>query len=361
MAGSTYKSASQVQWRGGPTTEAKQFIGAPRELTIDDELWLICIHDGVTPGGHTVGAKGDMPAHRWDAASVQFQNPDGTWGELIDLRSEAAGVQVALITAEGETQVARVVSEGDTQELRVVTKGTDTVALVDIEGVTQISLVNQAGTTQVAAVNGAGATQVAVVAAQSVTSTTAVTDEGSTQVAAVTAEGTTQVGNVVAEGDTQVGRVQAEVATIETEGDTQVGRVTSEGTAQVLAVSSQGGTEVDRVTVEGNTQVARVQEALGVDGLINEFDEKLLLKLDKTATAVSASKLETARIITLAGDATGSISFDGAADKTLTVTVKDNSHNHTIGNVDGLQQTLDTSATDIKKITRRAFYLRLEG
>ena len=59
------------------------------------------------------------------------------------------------------------------------------------------------------------------------------------------------------------------------------------------------------------------------------------------ATATSAGKWTTARTITLSGDASGSITFDGSADKTLTVTVNDDSHNHTIANVDGLQAALD--------------------
>ena len=68
--------------------------------------------------------------------------------------------------------------------------------------------------------------------------------------------------------------------------------------------------------------------------------------------ANSAVKLSAARTITLGGDASGSVSFDGSANVTLSVTVKDDSHNHTIANVDGLQSALDgklsTSGTAAK-------------
>ena len=67
-------------------------------------------------------------------------------------------------------------------------------------------------------------------------------------------------------------------------------------------------------------------------------------KLGATANAVSASKLATARSITLAGDVTGSVSFDGSANVTLTVAVVDDSHAHVIANVDGLQAALDAKA-----------------
>jgi hypothetical protein len=59
------------------------------------------------------------------------------------------------------------------------------------------------------------------------------------------------------------------------------------------------------------------------------------------ATAVAASKLATARTISLTGDATGSVSFDGSANASITVVVVDDSHNHVISNVDGLQAALD--------------------
>ena len=70
-------------------------------------------------------------------------------------------------------------------------------------------------------------------------------------------------------------------------------------------------------------------------------DTKLLKKLDSTANAVSASKLNTAYTIALSGDVTGSITFDGSADKIMTTEVADDSHNHIINNVDGLQTALD--------------------
>lgn len=67
-------------------------------------------------------------------------------------------------------------------------------------------------------------------------------------------------------------------------------------------------------------------------------------KLASSATAVAATKLATARTITLAGDLSGSVSFDGSANVTLTAAVADDSHAHVITNVDGLQAALDGKA-----------------
>ena len=55
----------------------------------------------------------------------------------------------------------------------------------------------------------------------------------------------------------------------------------------------------------------------------------------------SAPQWTTARTLSLSGDASGSVSWDGSANATLSVTVADDSHNHTIANVDGLQTALD--------------------
>lgn len=60
-----------------------------------------------------------------------------------------------------------------------------------------------------------------------------------------------------------------------------------------------------------------------------------------TGNADTATKLATARTITLTGDVTGSVGFDGAANVSITSTVVDDSHNHTISTVTGLQTALD--------------------
>jgi hypothetical protein len=49
--------------------------------------------------------------------------------------------------------------------------------------------------------------------------------------------------------------------------------------------------------------------------------------------------------LTLAGDASGSATFTNLGNATLTVTIADDSHNHTIANVDGLQAELDGKLT----------------
>jgi hypothetical protein len=64
-----------------------------------------------------------------------------------------------------------------------------------------------------------------------------------------------------------------------------------------------------------------------------------------TGNASTASAWQTARTLTFTGDATGSGSVDGSANVSIALTVGDDSHNHIIANVDGLQTTLDDKAS----------------
>lgn len=61
----------------------------------------------------------------------------------------------------------------------------------------------------------------------------------------------------------------------------------------------------------------------------------------------TATKLQTARTISLTSDVTGSASFDGSANASITATVVDDSHNHIISNVDFLSDSLSALRTAI--------------
>ena len=66
-----------------------------------------------------------------------------------------------------------------------------------------------------------------------------------------------------------------------------------------------------------------------------------------SGNAGTATKLATSRTISLTGDVTGSGSFDGSANLSITATVVDDSHNHIISNVDGLQTALDAKQATV--------------
>jgi hypothetical protein len=66
-----------------------------------------------------------------------------------------------------------------------------------------------------------------------------------------------------------------------------------------------------------------------------------------TGNSTTATTLSTARTIALSGDATGSASFNGSANATIAVTIADDSHNHTVANVDGLSGQLSAITASI--------------
>ena len=66
--------------------------------------------------------------------------------------------------------------------------------------------------------------------------------------------------------------------------------------------------------------------------------------LPANGTALQANKLATARTISISGGATGEGVFDGSGDLNLNVKVADDSHKHTVANVNGLQAALDGKA-----------------
>jgi len=87
---------------------------------------------------------------------------------------------------------------------------------------------------------------------------------------------------------------------------------------------------VGTLNVTGN---ADVDGDLTVTGTINS---------SITGNATTASTLATARTITLGGDVSGAANFDGSSNITITTVIADDSHNHTIANVDGLEAALDS-------------------
>jgi len=72
-------------------------------------------------------------------------------------------------------------------------------------------------------------------------------------------------------------------------------------------------------------------------------------------------------VITLGGDLTGNVTLTNLGNGTLTATIVDDSHNHIISNVDGLQtaldgkQPIDTDLTNIAALTGTSGFLKTDG
>lgn len=121
------------------------------------------------------------------------------------------------------------------------------------------------------------------------------------------------------------------------------GKAASSHTHNYAGSSSAGGsaTSANKLNTDAGDVNTPVYFSSGIPVACTSLD------LSTTGNAATATKLETARTISLTGDVTGSASFDGTGNVSIAATVADDSHNHTIANVDGLQTALDAkSASD---------------
>lgn len=103
------------------------------------------------------------------------------------------------------------------------------------------------------------------------------------------------------------------------------------------AASSHG----THVTYGTTAPKANGTAAVGTASSVSRSDHVHPLQTTVSGNAGTATKLATARTISLTGDVSGSTSFDGSGNVSIAATVADDSHNHTIANVDGLQSALD--------------------
>ena len=96
------------------------------------------------------------------------------------------------------------------------------------------------------------------------------------------------------------------------------------------------------VMFSGKAALSHAHDIADVTGLSLALSDKL----GATATAVAAQKWATGRFFTVSGGASGSVLIDGTSNVTLNLTITDDSHNHIIANVDGLQVALDGKANN---------------
>ena len=135
-----------------------------------------------------------------------------------------------------------------------------------------------------------------------------------------------------------------------------IGGVSFDGSANInLAGVNTAGNQ----DTSGNAATATALETARTIGGVS-FDGTANITLpgvnsagnqDTSGNAATATALATARNIALAGDVTGNANFDGTGNISITAAVQDDSHNHVISNVDGLQTALDGKTTTARTIS----------
>lgn len=144
--------------------------------------------------------------------------------------------------------------------------------------------------------------------------------------------------------NSQINTNKDAIATLNGTGEGSVSKAVSDAKSEVKASidTHTSNTTVhitadERTAWNGKTTMSAV-EAKG-------YQTEAQVKAIKVDNATAADKLKTAMEISLTGDVTGSADFDGSKAISIAVTVADDSHNHVISNVDGLQDALNAKAT----------------
>ena len=144
--------------------------------------------------------------------------------------------------------------------------------------------------------------------------------------------------------NSQINTNKTDIATLNGTGTGSVSKAVADAKSEVQASIN---THTDNTTIHitadertawnGKTTMSAVEE--------KGYQTAAQVKAIKVDNATAADKLKTARAISLTGDVTGSADFDGSKAISIAVTVADDSHNHVISNVDGLQDALNAKAT----------------
>lgn len=119
------------------------------------------------------------------------------------------------------------------------------------------------------------------------------------------------------------------------------------GTTITVAASGRGADGSTDQGHDSGASVEHVAAAETIQALIDHADATTgtphgSAYLTSSDNAATASALETARTISLAGDVTGSTSFDGSGNVSITATVADDSHDHATS-ITGSAATLTTA------------------
>ena len=144
--------------------------------------------------------------------------------------------------------------------------------------------------------------------------------------------------------NSQINTNKTAIATLNGDGAGSVSKAVADAKSEVQdSIKTHTDNTIIHITADertawnGKTTMSAV-EAKG-------YQTAAQVKAIKVDNATAADKLKTARAISLTGDVTGSADFDGSKAISITVTVADDSHNHVISNVDGLQDALNAKAT----------------
>lgn len=151
---------------------------------------------------------------------------------------------------------------------------------------------------------------------------------------------------------TALAELETAVGTLQTGASTSIAALNVAVDDILSGRSAVGDLENLRLTADGTTLTLSWGE---------NKTSSATVSVDIGGSVDSAEKLTNSRKITLTGDVTGYTSFDGSQDVELTATVANNSHEHTIANITGLQTELNNKASTSGVYTKTEVTTLLSG
>jgi len=362
--------ATQIQFRRGTTAGHSAFTGAAGELTIDTDKDTIIVHDGSTTGGanemvtlsntqtltnktltsatlNTPTISGDVTFSD-GAFDFDIASHDGTNGLAL------GGTVVTASAAELNTLDGITASTAELNLMDGVTATTTELNYLDITtlGTSQASAAVTTDSSNNCALGnnltvGGNATITGNLTVNGTTTTVATSNSTITDGLIELGNGTTgtpsnDTGIVIERGDSNNAFIgfdeSADKFTVGTGTFTgaSTGNLTiTTGTMVANIEGNVTGNVTGNLTgdVTGNANTATTLETARTIGGVS-FNGSANINLpgvntsgnqDTSGNAATASALETSRTISLTGDVTGSVSFDGSANASITTTVAANS------------------------------------
>ena len=273
-----------VQFRRGTTANNNAFTGSAGELSIDSTLNEIRVHDGSTAGGFAAARKTELSKMMTVANTQTLFASVAANNSTINTKMSVANTQTlhTSITANLNSYVANTNPRITNVLSSIGSTNTAIRSLVSTES-SRVGLVN----TNLTGTN-------------------------------------TAIRSLISSNDTDIADRM------------QVANVTARFVTSDASITT-------KMSV-ANTQTL-VGDRLGATASI-ALTGAVTGSASFSANAVSITTTATADpTITLGGDLTGNVTLTNLGNGTLTATVVDDSHNHVISNVDGLQTDLDTRAT----------------
>lgn len=172
-------------------------------------------------------------------------------------------------------------------------------------------------------------------AAQGVLADSAVQPNDSPTFGSITVTGTVDGRDIAADG-TKLDGIETGATADQTPNELLTAIKTVDGAGSGLDADTLDGTQLAALTRSGSTVTltgaVTGSTTVAADGSVS---------IATTATSDPT--------LTINGDASGSATFTNLGNATLTLTIADDSHNHIIANVDGLQAALDSKLDDTQK------------